>query len=475
MALLGLSLDDVIAGDHPIRVIDAFVESLDLVQLGFTKAVAEATGRPPYDPADLLKLYIYGYTNKVRSSRGLEREARRNIEVQWLIDRLTPSFKTIADFRKDHAEAIVGVWEAMCRFCRERSLYGGELVAVDGTKIEAVASRKTVITPQSLAKRADAIERKIAGYLEAMDEADREEAADEPMSGADVAAALEALREQREEVRRQAEHLASHGLKQQVVGESEARLMRTARHGHQVAYNAQSVVDAEHKLIAAVDLTNESNDHRLLHPMAVRGRDAVRDADAPDRDDEALLTVVADSGYSSGEQGRLCEDDGITAAVPRAQTPNTRGTGFFPREAFTYDAESDTWACPAGQTLRCVSTSQTEQRKRYQTKACPECPLKPQCTEAAQRTIIRHAHEDARETMHQRTIADPELMKRRRCLVEHPFGTMKGMMGHPRFLVRGIRKAKAELALTAFGYNLKRVINILTVPTLLAALQPETA
>lgn len=457
------ALDDVIGADHAVRVIDAFVDSLDLARLGFSKVAAEGTGRPPYDPGDLLKLYVYGYLNQVRSSRRLEREAQRNIEVLWLINRLAPAFKTIADFRKDHPEAIVGVCRAFIRFCREQSLFGGELLAIDGTKIEAVASRKKVITPKSLKKKMAAIDRKIGEYLAAMDEADRQEPAREEIAAPDVTAVLAALRAHRDEVRRQAEHLAAEGLTQQVVGEQEARLMRTARHGHQVAYNAQSVVDAEHKLIVAFDLTNEGNDHRLLHPMAVQGRDAV---------EAELLSVVADTGYSNGEQGQRCEDDGITAIVPRPEMVNPKGEQYFTREAFTYDAASDTWQCPAGETLSRRDVSQTEQKARYTTKACAGCALKPRCTKAAQRTIVRGFYEDAHEAMHQRAISDPTWMRQRRCLVEHPFGTMKWLMGHPRFLVRGLKKAKAELALTVLGFNLKRAISILGVATLLAALQP---
>ncbi len=456
-------LDDAVSADHPVRVIDAFVDSLDLAELGFSKVAAEVTGRPPYHPGDLLKLYVYGYLNQIRSSRRLAREAQRNIEVQWLINRLTPAFKTIADFRKDHAKAIVGVCRAFIRFCREQSLFGGELLAIDGTKIEAVASRKQVITPQSLAKKMAAIDRKIAEYLAAMDEADRQEPATEGMAAPDVAAALEALRTRRDEVRRQAERLVAEGRTQLVVTETEARLMRTARHGPQVAYNAQSVVDAEHKLIIAFDLTNEGNDHRLLHPMAMQGREALL---------AEQVTVVADTGYANGEQGQLCAEDGITAVVPRPEMVNPKGEQYFTRDAFTYDAASDTWQCPAGETLTCRDVSQTEQKKRYTTKACVGCALKPRCTKATQRTIVRDFYEDALAAMHQRATSDPAWMQQRRCLAEHPFGTMKWLLGHPRFLVRGLKKAKAELALTVLGFNLKRVINILGVPALLAALQP---
>jgi transposase len=446
-------------------VIDAFIDGLDLRALGFSKVAAEATGRPPYKPGDLLKLYVYGYLNQVRSSRGLEREAGRNLEVLWLIRRLSPSFKTIADFRRDHPEALAGVCRAFVGFCRSQSLYGSEVLAIDGSKIEAVASRKQVITPKSLAKKTASIDGKIAEYLAAMDEADGQEAGLEPVVG-DVGAALRALRERREQVGQQAEQLASQGLSQLVLSEPEARLMRTARHGHQVAYNAQTAVDAKHGLIAAFDLTNEGNDQRLLHPMAELGREAL---------EVEAVSVVADTGYSSGEQGELCEAAGITAIVPRAETVNPKGKQYFSRDAFRYDAASDSWQCPAGETLTCHQVSQSEQQKKYWTDACAACALKGQCTKASRRVVVRSFHEDAREAMHQRARADPAWMKLRRELVEHPFGVMKWLMGLPRFLVRGLRKAKAELALTVLAFNMKRVINIRGVPALLQALHAARA
>jgi transposase len=445
-------------------VIDAFVDSLDLARLEFSKVTAEATGRPPYDPRDLLKLYVYGYVNQVRSSRRLEREAGRNVEVIWLINRVTPAFKTIADFRKDHPQAIVAVCRAFTRFCREQSLFGAELLAIDGTKIAAVASRKQVITPEQIKTRDAAIERKIAEYLATMDEADRQEEAPEP-APVDVAAAVAALKAQRETLQRQAEELAREGLKQKVVGEPDAKLMRTP-HGHQVAYNAQIAVDAKHKLIVAFDLTNDGNDQQQLHPMAVQGKAAVA-ADT--------VTVVADTGYSNGEQGARCEQDGITPIVPRAETVNPKGRQYFSRDQFSYDRESDSWRCPAGETLSLYKTSHTQKKKEYTSKACRTCPLRPQCTKAAQRVIVRDFYEDDREAMHQRAMADPIWMKLRREMAEHPFGTMKWLMGHPRFLVRGLKKAKAELALGVLSYNLKRVITILGVPTLLQALQTPPA
>src|SRR6266853_1331059 len=401
-------LDEVVSSEDPVRVIDAFVDTLDLTALGFSKVEVEGMGRPPYAPGDVLKLYIYGYLHRVRSSRRLEAETQRNVEVMWLINRLTPAFKTIADFRKDHTQAIVSVCRAFTRFCREQSLFGAELLAIDGTKIAAVASRKQVITPKRIEKMNAAIDRKIADYLAAMDAADREEprTAGAP---ADVAAAIEARKAQKLRLQGQAQELAAGGLKQLVVSEPEAKLMRTP-HGHAVAYNAQIAVDAKHKLIAAFELTNEGNDYRQLHPMAVQGKQAV----GADK-----VTVVADTGYSNGEHGALCEQEGITAVVPRAETVNPNGPQYFSRDRFSYDSKNDNWRCPAGATLSLFKTSHTQKKKEYTSRACGTCALKPQCTKAARRVIVRDFYEDARQAMHRRAMADPVWMKHRRAMAEH--------------------------------------------------------
>lgn len=465
LTLFATRLDEAVGAESPVRVIDDFVETLDLAELGFSNVVPEEMGRPSYAPGDMLKLYVYGYMNRVRSSRGLEREAGRNVEVMWLICGLTPAFKTIADFRKDHPRSIVEVCRRFICFCREAGLIGGALVAIDGSKVQAVASRKQVITPKSLAKKLAALEEAIARHLAAMDEADRSEPEDTAavMDKEAVAKALAALREKRAKMRQQAEHLAAQGLSQLVVSEPEAKLMRTARHGHQVAYNAQSVVDAAHDLIVAFDLVNEGNDQRQLYPMAMQGKEALG---------VEQVTVVADAGYSNGEHGRRCAEDGIMAVVPRAATVNPEDQQYFSRDQFSYDAGSDSWRCPAGETLTCREVSQSEQKKKYGSDACAGCALKPQCTGAAKRQIVRHFYEDDREAMHQRAIRDPAWMACRRNMVEHPFGTMKWLLGDPRFLVRGLTKAKAELALAVMSYNLKRAINVLGVPTLLRRLQP---
>lgn len=464
LALIPTTLNEAVSADHPVRVIDEFVDSLDLTKMGFSRVVAEEMGRPSYAPGDLLKLYIYGYANRVRSSRALEREASRNVEVMWLVHGLTPAFKTIADFRKDHPNAIVEVCRNFIRFCRELSLVGGRLIAIDGTKIEAVASRKQVITPKNVAKKLTVLDGKIAAHLAAMDQTDQEEQTDDAaMNKAAVAEALRVLREKREKARQHADRLAAEELSQLVLTERDAKLMRTARHGHQVAYNAQTVVDADNKLIVAFDLVNDCNDQCQLHPMAMQGRQAL---------EVEQVTVVADTGYSSGEHGQRCDDDGITAIVPRHETINPGGKQYFSRDRFTYDPSSDTWQCPADETLACREVSHTERKKKYWSTACGGCILKPQCTQATKRLVVRHFYEDAREAMHQRAMSDPVWMKHRREIVEHPYGTLKWLMGYPRFLVRGLKKAKAELALAITGYNLKRVLNILGVAAVLEVLRP---
>jgi hypothetical protein len=273
------------------------------------------------------------------------------------------------------------------------------------------------------------------------------------------------LKEQRQQLQQRVREMADQGIKQHVATEPEARLMRAAHQDFKVAYNAQMAVDARHKLIVAFDLINEGNDSRQLYPMAALGKDELQ---------AKCVTVVADSGYSNGEQGSQCEQSGITAIVLRPRIVNKRGKGFS-RDEFAYDAKTDSWRCPAGATLTRSSVSLTAQKNDYTTKACGDCALKAQCTKSRRRVVVRSFYEDALEAMHQRAITDPIWMKRRRSIVEHPFGTIKWMMGNPRFLLRGLKKAKAELALSVLSYNLKRVINIQGVQMLLNTLRPSSA
>lgn len=444
------SLEELVPEDHLVRVIEAYVARLDLQQLGFSKALPNKTGRPPYAPSDLLKLYLYGYFQRIRSSRRLEAECRRNIEVMWLLGRLSPDFKTIADFRKDNGAAFQATCRAFVQFCRQVGLISGQLVAIDGSKFQAVASQRKHLSLAKLKRQQARLEAQIARYLAELDEADRSEAT-EVVDRSAVKAALQQLEN------RHADNLTTQalmqGLEQFVVGEDEARLMRTHQ-GAKVAYNVQSAVDGEHGLILHHALTQDGNDSQQLEPMAKAAQAVL---------EQAQLTVTADAGYSNGEQFQACDDAGITAYVPVNRGINNQGddTPLFERDAFTYDAANDQYLCPAGKWLALKQVNGLQRIYAVQGD-CSSCPLKPQCTQAKRRHVTRHAHEAAFARMQQRMQAQPEMMVRRRSIVEHPFGNLKQwILGNGRFLLRQLQGARTEMALAVNAYNLKRAINVL--------------
>lgn len=446
-------LDDLIEKEAQVRVIDAFVSQLDMVGLGFGRAVAARTGRPGYDPGDLLKLYVYGYLNQVRSSRKLEREAGRNVELLWLLNRLRPDFKTIADFRRDNPQAIVGACRAFTLFCREAGLFGGELVAIDGSKFQAVASRKQVWTQKRVERAEAAIDRRIKEYLSDLDSRDGEESVSAQGSAQSTRAALKALQEQRERLQAIAQELKS--APQHVATEPEAKLMHTANEGHQVSYNVQTAVDGKHSLIVAFEVTNDGNDRQQLASMGKLAKEMLG---------VESLTVVADTGYHSGEQGKECEAQRIT---PLVSAPQMSCGEPFDKERFSYDADTDSYRCPAAQTLRRFKTDQKKKAHYYRTQACFSCALRVHCTDAQRRTVMRSFFEEWAQAMDQRAKDHPEQMKRRKAIVEHPFAGLKHLMGRARFLVRGMKKVRAEMALSVWGYNLKRTINLLGARALL--------
>jgi transposase len=446
-ALLPSVIDDYIADGAQVRVIDAFVDSLDFDRLGFNRAVPASTGRPAYDPRDLLKLYIYGYVNEVRSSRRLERECKRNIEVMWLVCRLAPDHKTIADFRRGNGAAIVGVCRAFVLFCRDQGLFKAQLVAIDGSKFRAAASTNRVLDKQRIAEEIEKIEKQIAHYLSGLDETD----ALEPTENEDAAAkALAALKDRRAELDRLSEHLDRDDRRLVVDGEPDARPMGFGQGGKPPSYNVQIVVDADTGIIVHHDVTDEVNDQRMLHPMAKAARETLG-LDS--------LTAVADTGYSSGNEAAACEADGITACVPAKRSVNNQGSGNqFDRSSFVYDPERDQFTCPAGRILR----RQGPVKRRalnYVSKDCSDCDLKARCTQADRRWVSRHQHEAALERMSARVKEDPNLMRKRKCSAEHPFGTIKRMMSG-RFLTRGIKGTSTEMALSVLAFNLIRSVNI---------------
>lgn len=444
-----VSLDELVPVDHPCRVIEAFVNWLDLPAQGFAKARPKATGRPPYDPADLLKLYLYGYLNRVRSSRRLERECQRNVEVMWLLNRLVPDHKTIAEFRRQNGKALRGAGAAFVGFCRGAGLVKGEWVAIDGSKFQAVASRKAVLKREALAKEQQQLEQKMAEYLAALDSADASETEPE-LDPQAVRAALVLLQQERADVESLIGVMDALGEKQVTLSEPDARAMK----GRGPAYNVQTAVDAAHGLIIHHAVTNEAADNRQLQPMAEAAKAALG---------QEYLNVVADAGYSNGEQAAALEQNGILPHVPANRAVNNQGDGqLFDRRLFVYHESTDTLTCPAG---CCLARKQIQRRNQAilyaaQAQDCGACALKSRCTEADVRYVTRHLHEAALQRMTAR--ATPELMRLRRCTVEYPFGLMKfQVLEKPRLLMRGLWGAGTEMALTTLAYNLKRVMAVL--------------
>lgn len=459
-ALLPAVIEDYVADDAPVRVIDAFVDGLDVRGLGFGRSVAAVLGRPPYDPRDLLKLYLYGYLNEVRSSRRLERECSRNVEVMWLLRRLAPDFKTIADFRRDNGTAIVGVCRVFVLFCRDQGLFTARLVALDGSKFRAAASSKRVIGRREIAEEAARLDHRIAEYLTALDESDAHEP-DEQTSA--TATALAALRERRAELDQLAARLDAEERNTLVEGEPDSRPMGIGKGPKPPSYNVQTAVDSDTGLIVHHEVTSETNDTRQLYPMAKATKDLLG---------VSGLMVVADAGYSSGAAAAACEAGGITACVPTNRSIHSQGDGtMFGRSAFIYQPEADTYICPAGHVLtRKQEALRRDRMILYVARDCTDCSLKPRCTTAKRRFVSRHLHEDALERMNARFQADPSLIRQRRCASEHPFGTIKRMTAGGRFLTRGIKRVRGETALSVLAYNMIRVINLIGAASLRARL-----
>lgn len=464
-SLFPVSLEELIPDDHIVRVIDAYVAKIDLVVVGFAKAQAKVTGRPPYDPADLLKLYLYGYFQQIRSSRRLERECGRNIEVMWLLGRLVPDFKTIAEFRRLNGVAFAQVCRHFVQFCRGAGLVSGDLVAIDGSKFQAVAAVRRAVQLKRLRRQEAVLDKQIAEYLSQLEQADREET-HAVVDKAALQAALCQLQDRQSNITSTAALMEAIGIEQHVLTEPDARLMRTAHQGMKVAYNVQSAVDAEHGLIVHHDVTQDGNDTQQLEPMA-KATQTVLAQDA--------LTVVADAGYSHLAQIQACEDAGITPYVALNRAVNSQGDGgLFDRSEFTYDDASDSFSCPNNVRLTLKQIHRKNQNRIYAApiESCATCPLKEKCTTAKRRYVSRHDHEAASMRMLARLEAVPDIMRRRAATVEHPFGNLKyAMMGNAgRFLLRGLEGARAEMALAVCAYNLKRSFNTLGGSALLALL-----
>jgi transposase len=454
-------LEDYVAAENPVRFLDAFVASLDLHALGFARARCAATGRRPYDPAVLLKLYLYGYLHRVRSSRLLEAECQRNVEVIWLTGKQTPDFKTIADFRKDNLAPLKAVARQFTLLCRKLELFGGELLAIDGSKFAAVNARDQNFNAgklQDLIARADA---RLAGYLQQLDAADATESGTSTPGKAELAAKIATLQERQDWHKELLAQLAAE-QKQISVTDPDTRKMPTA-HGTVVGYNAQMAVDAKHKLIAADDVTNEGTDLHQLANMALEAKTNLEIQQA---------AVVADAGYYNAAEVSRCVEQNLTPYVPKADTSANTARGLYGKSQFQYDPMNDVYVCPAGGTLayRFATYELGRELKYYRASGCKTCALKSRCTRnKANRTITREANEHLMEAMAVRMQQQPQKFKLRKTLAEHPFGTIKRWFGYTHFLLKGLAKVQGEWSLTTLAYNLKRVLNLVRFAKLMAA------
>jgi transposase len=462
LLLLPEAVDDYVDADNPVRFIDAFVDGLDLTAAGFLRVEAKATGRPGYAPGDLLKLYIYGYLNRVRSSRRLEAECRRNIEVIWLLRTLKPDFKTIADFRRDNRGAFRSVFRQFVLLCRRLDLFGRELLAVDGTRIKAVNNKDRNFTRNSLAKFIRAADERLDDYLKRLDESDVEEGG--TGGGArtnNLAQKIAALRDKRERYAAMLEELEKSGETQMSLTDPDSRAM-AAHTKVAVGYNVQLAVDAKHKLIVAQAVTNQVVDMGLLKETAEPARALL---------EVETIDVVADRGYFKSEDIEACEKAGLTPHVPRPQRGSSVSDGFFHKDEFRYDPEQDGYICPAGQVLSTRYESKLRDLKKtdYANRAaCPVCPLRSRCTNDF-RKVSRLENEAVLDRMAVRLKARPEILDRRREVVEHPFGSIKQWMYQGAFLMKGLANVRAEFSLTALAYNLRRALNILGVEAMIEA------
>ncbi len=464
--LLPDCLDDYVAEDNPVRVVDVFVDDLDLGALGFEGVTPAPTGRPAYHPATLLKLYVYGYLHKVQSSRRLEREAGRNVELMWLTGRLAPDHKTIADFRKDNGPAIQAACAQFVVLCRQIGLFGSALVAIDGSKFKAVNSRDQNFTANKLKKRLEQVAEHIAGYLRDLDTADRQEGeAAEARSGR-LKEKVERLREQMKMLQAMEARVEAAPDGQVSLTDPDARSMATSGRGSGiVGYNVQSAVEAEHHLIVAHDVVMTGSDREQLAAMAAKAKDAMG---------VAKLDALADRGYFSGEEIRSCDALGVTPYLPKPLTSGAKADGRFGKQDFVYLPEQDVYRCPSGALLpRHMTTVERGMTlHRYWDRAsCQTCALKALCTPSIERRVTRWEHEALIDALQRRMDLTPGAMRMRRRLVEHPFGTIKAWMGSTHFLTKRLPNVKTEIGLHVLAYNLKRVIAILGVGPLIEAIR----
>ncbi len=452
-------LDDYVAEDSAVRVIDVFLDDLDLSGLGF-KTQPNDTGRPAYHPSTMLKLFVYGYLNRVQSSRRLEIEAQRNVELMWLTGRLAPDFKTIADFRKDNGVAIRLVCREFVMLCRKLNLFANAFVAIDGSKFKAVNSRDRNFTRAKMKRRLAEVDASIDRYLQQLAAADQAEPAQDRTRTLEDKIA--AMRKEMARLKKLEARMLNAPDKQVSLTDPDARSMKTRGTGI-VGYNVQTAVDTKHHLIVAHEVTNNGSDRRQLANMAKQAKAALTV-------DE--LTVVADRGYYRSEELRDCEEANITTYLPKPQTSGNQAKGLFGRDAFRYIAEDNEYECPAGQRLVYHMTAQDKGRRVhcYWTSKCRVCDLKAQCTTGVHRKMTRWEHETVLEKAQARLDRSPDAMRIRRATVEHPFGTLKAWMGSTHFLTKTLDRVSTEMSLHVLAYNMKRMMNIIGTKALIEAI-----
>ena len=463
--LLPDCLDDYIGEDNPVRAIDAFVAELDLKALGFDGADPAATGRPSYHPAVLLRIYIYGYLNRIPSSRRLEREAQRNIEVMWLTGRLSPDFKTIADFRRANGVGLRNVCRRFVELCRELRLFSQAIVAIDSSKFKAVNSRDRNFTPGKVDRRQQQIEQSIERYLSALETADRTQPAEVEVKTERLREKINTLRQQMRRMDAIREVLKHQPDEQLSETDPDARSMISQAKGSGlVGYNVQAAVDTKHHLIVTHEVTNIGSDRSQLTKMATQARDAM---------DKRRLDVLADRGYFNGPEIKACSEAGITPLVPKPMTSNAKAEGRFDKTDFIYIAKDNEYQCPAGQRAihRMTTIEHGLKLHRYWTSACPRCPLKPRCTPSDYRRITRWEHEAVIDAMQRRLDRNTLAMTIRRRTIEHVFGTLKQWMGSTHFLTRGLAHVGTEMSLHVLAYNFKRLISLLGVAKMMKAMR----
>jgi transposase len=458
-------LDDWIAEDNPVRAVDVFVDELDVAALGFEGAEPADTGRPGYHPGTLLKIYIYGYLNRVQSSRRLEREAQRNVELMWLTGRLAPDFKTIADFRRDNGAAIRKVCAQFVSLCRQIGLFDQALVVIDGSKFKAVNNRDKNFTPHKLEARQQQLEQSIARYLADLERADRDPSLVPEKRVAHLKEKIDTVRQQMKKLGGIKCELEKSADQQVSLTDPDARSMATSGRGTGiVGYNVQTAVDSQNHLIVAHDVVNRGHDRTQLASMGEKAKEATG---------IKSLRVLADRGYFNGEEILKCEKADMTPLVPKPLTSNAKADGRFDKRDFVYNKKRDEYRCPAGQRAiyRFTGVEKGMTLHRYWSSACPQCPIKSACTPSDYRRIARWEHEEVLERMQKRLDRMPQAGRLRRCTVEHTFGTLKAWMGATHFLTKTLPKVKTEISLHVLAYNLKRMIQIFGVPRLIAAIQ----